>query len=88
MTTKPTAPPLTQTKLALEAYDADEPRRDLMLDEAITTAAIKTWQAEEAAALEKVRRAFHADTADRNTWSQAKHIDLATIRRWLAEGWS
>ena len=32
--------------------------------------------------------AYDADTADRNSWSQASVVDLATLRRWVAEGWS
>jgi hypothetical protein len=74
---------LVRTKAALEAYDADEARRDKLLDDVKTDADVAAWEREEEAALEKVRRAFHEDTADRNSWSQAKVVDLATLREWV-----
>jgi hypothetical protein len=76
---------LVRTEAALAEYDADQARRNKLLEDAETDDAVDAWAREEDAAQEKVRRAFHADTADRNSWEQAKVVDLATLREWVAK---
>ncbi len=80
--------PMPHTRAALIKYDAGEAARDAAWDAVAGPQAdehaVGALAKSDAAALEKVRRAFHADTDDVNTWSQAQAATLAFMRRMTA----
>lgn len=76
---------LPRTRQALENYDSlwQRNRRNLLFDVAVDDESFKRWQKQEQEDLQRVREAFAADTADRNSHDRAMLIDLETLRRWV-----
>lgn len=81
MTFDRTMPDLSRTRAALAHYDATSEARAIEHN-----ADMAAWAAAEKAAINEVRRAFHADTADRNRLDQAMSAQLDWLREWVARG--
>lgn len=82
---RPTPLTLTMTRAALAEFDRTAGEREFLFQHAKTPKDMNDWKFAEARAIEKVRRAFYEDTADRNRWSQCKVVTLSALREMLAQ---
>ena len=72
-------PDFTRTRAELDEYYRTAEERDMMLDVAQNDHEVQMWDIAVTAAVAQVRDAFLADTADRNTESQVRNMDIYNI---------
>lgn len=74
---------LVNTALALRDYDRDAPAREKLWKDAETDEDIFEWRYQEKDASDDVRRAFWADTKDRNSYDSCMVVGISYIRELL-----
>lgn len=84
---KPLSEQLVKTKKALLEFDAGQPDRDAIIDNAITIEHADQYYMATVIAVEKVQSAFYQDCKKNgipNNWSHCKLVDISTLKRWCA----
>jgi hypothetical protein len=79
MTLDQITPDFSRTRAALAHYDATYEVRAIEHNDDMAA-----WAAAERAALDEVRRAFCADTCDRNRLDQAMGAQIDWLREWAS----
>lgn len=76
---------MAHCRIALAIFDTDKPRRDALLEAAVTQVLVDRWQETEDHALHTLRLAFHEDTKDRNNLAGAMCVDVGFVRQLVTE---
>jgi hypothetical protein len=79
---------LERTRAALNEFDRTALSRQRLFNVVHTDKQIVGWAKLEEEAKEKVRRAFHEDTKDYNTWEQCAQVDINSLRQLQLGTWT
>lgn len=79
-------PDFRNTKAALLIWEADEPRRDALLNAAQTNDEVAAWERQEDEAARKLQDAFFEDTKAYNKLSTIRNMHPRTIQKFITTG--